>query len=68
MSYIYIIIFIGKLVTLGQTIDAGGGGEERGGGRDYGGVIRGTLGELWFSGVYRRCFAALCKGAEFSLD
>lgn len=42
------------------------------GGRDYRDFIRGQGlgggGVLWFSGVYERCFAALCKGAEFSFD
>lgn len=49
-----------------MLLEGGGGGKPstwRSGARwGYGGFIRaGMLGVLWFSGVYKRCFAALCK-------
>lgn len=61
---IYIIILIRKLVTRSGR----GPNHQHQVGGGLWGLYRGTLGVLWFSGVYKRCFAALCKGADFSLD
>lgn len=65
---IYIIILIGNVFffiffSLGQIIDIG---DKAGGLQGLCKGVREMLGVLWFSGERR--FAALCKGAEFSLD